>query len=45
MFKTTTGLPLLFNPILFFLAIAVASDALKHYQTADEILALEPLKV
>lgn len=42
MFETTTGLPLLFNPILFFFAIAVASGAFKHYQTADKIFALEP---
>lgn len=42
MFETTTGLPLLFNPILFFLAIALASGAFKDYQTDDEIFALEP---
>jgi hypothetical protein len=42
MFETTPGLPLLFNPILFFLAIALAIGAFKHYQTADEIFDLEP---
>jgi hypothetical protein len=31
MFETTTGLPLLFNPIIFPLAMALASDAFKHY--------------
>jgi len=44
MFETTTGLTLLFNLILYFLAIAVASGAFKYYQTADEIFALEPSK-
>jgi hypothetical protein len=43
MFETTTGLPLIFNPIIFLLAIALASNAFKHYQTDDEIFALEPL--
>jgi len=42
MFETTTGLPLLFNPIIFLLAITLASNAFKHYQTDDEIFALEP---
>ncbi|KAI1293099.1 hypothetical protein F5Y03DRAFT_402696 [Xylaria venustula] len=42
MFETTTGLPLVFNPIIFFLAIAPASGAFKHYQTDDQIFALEP---
>jgi hypothetical protein len=42
MFETTAGLPLLFNPILFFLAIALASGAFKYYQTEAEIFALKP---
>lgn len=42
MFETTTGLLLLFNPILFFLAIALASGAFKYYQTEDKIFALKP---
>jgi Protein of unknown function (DUF3435) len=37
-----TGLPLLFNPIIFPLAMALASNAFKHYQTDNEIFALEP---
>jgi len=42
MFENVPGLSLLFNPILFFLGIALASNAFKHYQTMDEIFALEP---
>ncbi|KUJ06236.1 uncharacterized protein LY89DRAFT_678962 [Mollisia scopiformis] len=42
MFETTTGLPLVFNPIIFLLAMALASNAFKDYQTDDEIFALEP---
>jgi hypothetical protein len=42
MFETTTSLPLLFNPILFILAIALASGIFKHYYTANEIFAIEP---
>jgi len=42
MFETITGLPLLFNPILFILAIALASGAFKHYHTAEEVFAIEP---
>jgi hypothetical protein len=40
--ETTTGLPLLLNPILFILGIALASHAFKDYKTADEIFDLEP---
>lgn len=42
MFETTTGLPLVFNPIIFLLAMALASNAFKDYQTDDELFALEP---
>jgi hypothetical protein len=40
--KNTTGLPLVLNPILFILGIALASGAFKHYKTADEIFDLQP---
>ena len=40
--ESTTGLPLVVNPILFILGIALASGAFKHYKTADEIFDLRP---
>jgi hypothetical protein len=40
--ESTTGLPLILNPILFILGIALASCAFKHYETADQIFDLEP---
>lgn len=40
--ESITGLPLVLNPILFILSIALASGAFKYYKTADEIFDLQP---
>jgi hypothetical protein len=40
--ESTTDPPIILNPILFILGIALASCIFKHYETADEIFHLEP---
>ena len=40
--ESTTGLSLVLNPVLFILAIALASSAFKHYEIANEIFDMQP---
>ncbi|CZT06989.1 uncharacterized protein RAG0_12564 [Rhynchosporium agropyri] len=40
--ESTAGLPLVLNPVLFILGIALARGAFKHYKIADEIFELQP---
>jgi len=42
--ESSTGLPLVLNPILFILAITLASRVFSHYETANAIFDLEPLQ-